>query len=64
MDDAYMMCGLAQPSVSDVEAWGKLEGGESNASEIKVGLFGYDISCLANMCAVGTGDDAQYCDFI
>jgi hypothetical protein len=34
-------------------------------SEVKVGLFGYDISCLAVMCAQPAAyDSAYYCDFI
>jgi len=65
MDYAYKICGLPNPSVSDVEAWNQLDGDTSNVSEVKVGLFGYDISCVATMCAQPASyDDAYYCDFI
>jgi hypothetical protein len=64
MSDAYKICGFATPSVSDVEAWNMLDGGDSNSSELRVGLFGYDISCLASMCAQPHADDSYYCDFI
>jgi hypothetical protein len=64
MSDAYKICGFATPSVSDVEAWNMLDGGDSNSSELRVGLFGYDISCLASMCAQPHAEDSYYCDFI
>ena len=44
-------CAYPKAGASDVEAWGTLDGGASNGSVIKVGLFGYDITCLANYCA-------------
>ena len=65
MDDANLVCGLPTPSVSDVLAWNMLDGDTSNESEVRVGLFSYDISCLASMCAQPSAAvEAYYCDFI
>ena len=63
--DTYMIwqvCPNPLPGASDLAAWGALDGG-SATSVISVGLFGYDITCLANYCALQTNDN-EYCPFI
>lgn len=53
MDIGYQFSACANPKAgaTDLEAWGTLSGGAGNASVVKVGLFGYDITCLAIYCA-------------
>ena len=58
----YRTCHRPHPSSTDIEAWGTLEGSTSNESEVKVGLFGYDISCIATYCAAS--DEDNYCPLI
>ena len=59
------MCAWPSPNLSDLEAWGTLDAGADATSEIKVGLFGYDISCIANWCALQINDDSNgYCPTI
>jgi len=48
----FNTCGNPKADATSVAAWGALEGESVNLSEIKVGLFGYDITCLANYCAL------------
>jgi hypothetical protein len=45
-------CGYPEASNVDIDSWNKLKGGASLSAEteIKVGLFSYDISCFANRC--------------
>jgi hypothetical protein len=57
IDYLYLSCGNPKAGATAVEAWGALDGDSSNLSEIKVGLFGYDITCLANYCAFRRNDD-------
>ena len=51
LPDMYRACGYPLATPSEVSAWNNLEDNESALAEIKVGLFGYDISCLASLCA-------------
>lgn len=53
LNDVFKGCGLPNPSATDVLAWNKLSGGATKATitELKVGLFGYDITCVAEWCA-------------
>lgn len=63
----FKNCANPKAGASDIEAWGTLSGGASNNSVVKVGLFGYDISCLAIYCAEQMNDwenDGYYCHFI
>ena len=46
------VCGWPTATVSDISAWTTLEVGALSASTTKVGLFGYDITCLMEACAV------------
>ena len=45
-------CGNPKAGATAIEAWGALNGDSSNLSEVKVGLFGYDVTCIANYCAL------------
>ena len=47
----FNACTNPKAGATDLDVWGKLTGGPGNASVVKVGLFGYDITCLANFCA-------------
>ncbi len=44
-------CGYPNPSTSDVSTWSTLAQDAASTSVTKVGLFGYDISCLYSLCA-------------
>ena len=51
--DYYLsVCGWPTATTSDVSAWKTLEVGALSASTTKVGLFGYDITCLMEACAI------------
>ena len=52
IDYLFNTCGNPKAGATAIEAWGALDGDSSNLSELKVGLFGYDITCLANYCAL------------
>ena len=60
----YRLCGAPLAGLPDIEAWGSLEGGDDTTATLKLGLFGYDITCLANICAYGSGDRKPYCELI
>jgi hypothetical protein len=54
-------------SQPDIDAWNALEGGASLSAntEIKVGIYGYDITCLAYKClGVESEDLLGVCDLI
>ena len=53
-------CGYPNPSTSDLTTWSTLGKGATPTSIYKVGLFGYDISCLASLCAE-LSDYAGWC---
>ena len=57
-------CGRPLAGYPDIEAWGALEGGDATTATLKLGLFGYDITCLAVNCTEGSGDYYPYCDLI
>ena len=63
-NELYKICGAPLAGVPDIEAWGTLEGGKDTKATLKLGLFGYDITCLAINCAEGAGDFTPYCDLI
>ena len=63
-DVIYRLCGAPVAGVPDIEAWGTLTGGDSTTAILKVGLFGYDMTCMANICAYGSGDKKAYCELI
>ena len=53
-DTFLNVCGWPTATTSDISAWMTLEVGATSASTTKVGLFGYDITCLMEACAVET----------
>jgi hypothetical protein len=57
--DAYSGCGYPQGTNPDVLAWNALLGGTSKDSktELKVGIFGYDMTCVEEWCARLLKDD-------
>ena len=58
-------CGYLTPSTTDIKSWTALTLPTSVATDANasVGLFGYDITCLASMCAEKS-DYANYCSFL
>jgi hypothetical protein len=48
----FNACGNPTAGVPDIEAWGVVEGGDNTKATVKLGLFGYDITCIAKYCAV------------
>ena len=63
VDEWYAMCGFPSPSTSDVEAWGQVDKAADMKAFFTLGLFGYDISCIVNQCAIVL-DSGAYCSFI
>ena len=62
--DLFVICPTPRHAASDLEVWNTLEGSTDNASAVKVGLFGYDMTCVANYCALQKGDANYYCPII
>lgn len=67
----YSLCGYPQASPSETAAWTDLKTGADGSNTISIGIFGYDISCLASMCATFDYEDgtdssgaAGYCGLI
>ena len=56
-------CGNPKADATSVAAWSALDGDAATTSEIKVGLFGYDITCIAKYCAMND-IDSMFCDLI
>ena len=52
----YSNCGNPKADATAVAAWGALDVDSATTSEIKVGLFGYDMTCLATYCALQQTD--------
>ena len=53
-------CYAPRPTITDVEAWGDIDFGTGATIVAKVGLFGYDISCLQEVCFSALDVD-NYC---
>jgi hypothetical protein len=65
IDNIFEQCGYPQASPDEVAAWNNVEFGTSFTGEIKLGLFGYDISCLAAFCAGINNEDNDFnCNLI
>ena len=64
ISDLFLICPTPRHAASDLDVWNTLEGGTDNASAVKVGLFGYDMTCVANYCALQKGDANYYCPII
>lgn len=59
-------CGGLNPTTNDVKSWTSLNLPaivNAATSGVKVGVFGYDITCLQAMCAQ-QNDYNNYCDFL
>ena len=65
MANYYVNCGYLTPTPTDLESWTDvgLSAVHGTGAYAKVGLFGYDITCLASMCAEKS-DYANYCSFL
>ena len=61
----YSNCGYLTPTPTDLEAWTAVTvlAIQGTGAAVKVGLFGYDITCLASMCAEKS-DYENYCSFL
>ena len=46
----YRSCGFPDATPAETTSWNLLETGGSASSFIKVGLFGYDMTCFAGFC--------------
>jgi len=64
-ENYYLNCGYLSPTPTDLESWTAvtLLASHGTGAEINVGLFGYDLTCLASMCAVKS-DYYNYCSFL
>lgn len=51
LSNLFRACSFPQATPEEVSVWNALADGGSASGSVKVGLFGYDISCLASMCA-------------
>jgi len=51
--EGFAGCGTPSSSSSDILAWNSLAGGSTKLATtiIKVGIFGYDITCIEEWCA-------------
>ena len=65
MANYYANCGYLTPSPTDLTAWTAVTvlAIHGTGAAAKVGLFGYDITCLASMCAEKS-DYKNYCSFL
>jgi hypothetical protein len=73
MNDFYRGCGFVRGTSSEVADWNALDVGTSTDTTLvlSVGLFGYDLSCVAGLCAQlnnsdgGDGEEFDgYCGLI
>ncbi len=53
-------CTWPSPTIADVAAWGEIDFGTGATAVAKVGLFGYDVSCLFEVCYSAL-DEYNYC---
>ncbi len=51
LETIFENCGYPVPSDADLEGWSELAVGDTTTAVVKLGLFGYDASCLASVCA-------------
>jgi hypothetical protein len=65
IDNIFAQCGYPQASPDEVASWNNVNFGVSFTGEVKLGLFGYDISCLASFCAGIDNEDTTWsCNLI
>ena len=58
----YTVCGNPKADATAMASWGTLNVDSATTAQISVGLFGYDMTCLATYCAVE--DSNAVCDLI
>ena len=46
----FNFCGEPKADLDEVASWNALDTGASFTGELKVGLLGYDITCVASVC--------------
>jgi hypothetical protein len=63
MDVYYGLCGYPLANSNDLEAWNELDVDSGTSAKLSLGLFGYDITCLANLCS-SLSDYYGYCSTI
>ena len=56
----YTACANPVAGIPEIEAWGVVEGGDDTEATVKLGLFGYDITCALIYCA-DKSDYYPYC---
>jgi hypothetical protein len=59
----YGLCGYPLANSNDLEAWNELDVDSGTSAKLSLGLFGYDITCLANLCS-SLSDYYGYCSTI
>jgi len=65
IDAIFQQCGYPQVGPDAVAGWNEIDFGSAFTGEIKLGIFGYDITCLAAFCAgIDNQDDDYYCNLI
>ena len=73
MDEFFKGCGFVRGTSSEVADWNALDMGTTTDTKLvlSVGLFGYDLSCVAGLCVQlnngdgGDGEDIDgYCGLI
>ena len=58
-------CGLPTANSVEVAEWNEIETGAAATSTISVGLFGYDVTCIASYCyEVGDVAGESYCSLL
>ena len=50
LTELYRACGSPQGTPDEISVWNELANGGSASGSIKIGLFGYDITCIEYMC--------------
>jgi hypothetical protein len=61
--DYLTRCGYPTATNTEVAAWGSLSFGTGATAVAKVGLFGYDVSCLVEACAWAS-DSGVFCGLL
>lgn len=62
LQNLYRSCGFPQGTPSETSTWNTLADGGSATGWVKIGLFGYDISCIKEMCASLQNEDTTDSD--
>ena len=55
--EIFEFCGFPEPLPDEISAWNALDLGATATGEIRIGLFNYDMTCVAGFCAaIGNND--------